>query len=142
MRIRSRSLQFTAISLAAVLVCSGIALDVNYDVPGEADATKCTIKAEKVGNQTGWVVRDPNGQMLREFVDTNKDNVVDRWSYYKDGIEIYRDIDGNFNTKADQYRWLGTAGTRWGLDDDENGRIDSWKVRLADLASSVVSHSP
>jgi thiol-disulfide isomerase/thioredoxin len=145
MRIRSRSLQLAALTIAAAFVWSGISFaqtptaaqalrltpvqkDVNYDVPAEADAAKCTIKAEKVGAQTGWVVRDPNGQMLREFVDTNKDNVVDRWSYYKDGIEIYRDVDENFNGKADNHRWLNTSGTRWGLDRNEDGRIDAWKM--------------
>ena len=73
-------------------------------------------------------MRDPNGQILREFVDTNKDNVVDRWSYFKDGIEVYRDVDDNYNGKADNHRWLNMAGTRWGLDKDEDGRIDNWKV--------------
>ena len=76
--------------------------------------------------------------MLRRFLDTNGDNKVDQWCYFKDGIEIYRDIDGNFNNKADQYRWLGTAGTRWGLDDDENGRIDSWKVISAEEVTAEV----
>jgi thiol-disulfide isomerase/thioredoxin len=102
--------------------------DVEYDIPSAADIPKCTIKAEKVGNQTGWVVRGPSGQILREFVDTNGDNVVDRWSYFKDGIEVYRDIDENFNGKADQHRWLNTAGMRWGLDPNEDGKIDSWKI--------------
>ncbi len=113
---------------AQALRLSPIQKDVTYDVPTEQDAAKCTIKAEKVGGQTGWAVRDPNGQMLREFVDTNKDNVVDRWSYYKDGIETYRDVDDNFNGKADNHRWLNTGGTRWGLDRNEDGRIDSWKM--------------
>jgi hypothetical protein len=113
---------------AQALRLSPVQKDVTYDVPTEQDAAKCTIKAEKVGGQTGWAVRDPNGQMLREFVDTNKDNVVDRWSYYKDGIEIYRDVDDNFNGKADNHRWLNTGGTRWGLDRNEDGRIDSWKM--------------
>ena len=89
---------------------------------------KCTIKAEKIDGQTGWVVRNPHGQILREFVDTNGDNVVDRWSYFKDGIEVYRDIDSNYNGKADQCRWLNTAGTRWGIDKAEDGKIDSWKA--------------
>src|SRR5207253_2260543 len=71
--------------------------DVEYDIPTAAEIAKCAIKAEKVGNQTGWVVRGPSGQILREFVDTNGDNVVDRWSYFKDGIEVYRDIDENYN---------------------------------------------
>ncbi len=38
------------------------------------------MKAEKHKGQTGWVIRDGDGKMLREFVDTNGDNIVDRWS--------------------------------------------------------------
>jgi thiol-disulfide isomerase/thioredoxin len=102
--------------------------DVDYVVPAEKEIAKCTIKAEKIGGQTGWIVRDPSGQILREFVDTNKDNVVDRWSYFKDGVEVYRDVDDNYNGKADNHRWLNMAGTRWGLDRDEDGRIDGWKI--------------
>src|ERR1041384_3542893 len=113
--------------------------DVDYDIPSAADAAKCTIKAEKVGGQTGWVVRGPNGQILRQFVDTNGDNVVDRWSYFKDGIEVYRDIDENFNGKADQYRWLNTAGMRWGMDKAEDGKIDSWKqISPEEVSAEVV----
>jgi thiol-disulfide isomerase/thioredoxin len=113
--------------------------DVEYDIPSAADAAKCTIKAEKVGGQTGWVVRGPNGQILRQFVDTNGDNVVDRWSYFKDGIEVYRDIDENFNGKADQYRWLNTAGMRWGIDKAEDGKIDSWKqISPEEVSAEVV----
>jgi thiol-disulfide isomerase/thioredoxin len=102
--------------------------DVDYDNPNENQLAKCTIKAEKVNGQTGWIVRDPNGMVLREFVDTNKDNVVDRWSYFKNGIEVYRDLDDDFNGKADNHRWLNTAGTRWGINKTEDGPIDAWKV--------------
>jgi thiol-disulfide isomerase/thioredoxin len=102
--------------------------DVDYDIPAPGDIAKCTIKAEKVGGQTGWVVRAPSGQILRQFVDTNGDNVVDRWSYFKDGVEVYRDIDENFNGKADQHRWFNTSGSRWGLDPNEDGKINSWKI--------------
>src|SRR5262245_27953668 len=102
--------------------------DVESDVPAGKDVEICIVDVETVGGITGWVVKTPGGQILRRFLDTNGDNRVDQWCYFKDGIEIYRDIDVNFNNKADQYRWLGIAGTRWGLDDDENGRIDSWKV--------------
>jgi thiol-disulfide isomerase/thioredoxin len=115
--------------------------DVDYDVPAAADIPKCTIKAEKIGGQTGWVVRGPNGDVLREFVDTNNDNVVDRWSYFKDGIEVYRDIDENHNGKADQYRWLNTAGIRWGTDKDEDGRIDSWKAISAEEVTAEVVYA-
>ena len=73
--------------------------DVQIDRPEAAEIAKCTIS--RIG-KTGYIVRDGSGQMLRNFRDTNGDNIVDQWSYYKDGVEVYRDIDSNFNRKADQ----------------------------------------
>ena len=102
--------------------------DVDYDRP-EGEAVKnATIKTEKLGGASAFVVRGPTGDILRVFADTNGDRVVDGWSYYKDGIEVFRDIDSNHNAKVDQSRWLNSAGSRWGLDEDENGAIESWKV--------------
>ncbi|MCE9556000.1 MAG: redoxin family protein [Planctomycetes bacterium] len=110
--------------------------DVEYDQPTASDAARCTIAPEKIDGKTGWTVRDSNSRTLRRFVDTNNDNVVDLWCYYRGGIEVYRDIDSNFNGKPDQYRWLNTAGSRWGMDRDENGTIDAWKVISAQEASA------
>jgi len=102
--------------------------DVDYDRP-EGDAAKaCTIKTEKSAGASAFVVRGPTGEILRIFADTNADRVVDRWSYFKDGVEVFRDIDSNHNTKVDQSRWLNSAGSRWGIDEDENGLIESWKT--------------
>ncbi|HEY2413383.1 MAG TPA: redoxin family protein [Pirellulaceae bacterium] len=112
--------------------------DVDYDILGAKEIEKCTVEAETVGGITGWVVRTGDGQILRRFLDTNGDNKVDQWCYFKDGIEAYRDIDVNFNNKSDQYRWMGTAGTRWGLDEDENNSIDSWKVISAEEVTAEV----
>ncbi len=102
--------------------------DVQYETPEASQQDSCTIKAEKFGGRNGWVVRDSAGQILRRFVDSNSDNVVDVWSYFQNGIEVYRDIDSNYNNKADQHRWLNTAGTRWAVDSNEDGKIDSWKA--------------
>ncbi len=110
--------------------------DVDYDKPPQADVAKCTIAAEKIGGQTAWVVRGPSGELLRQFVDTNNDNVVDRWSYFKDGVEVYRDIDENFNGRPDQHRWMNLAGSRWGIDKNEDGKIDSWKAISAEEVTS------
>jgi hypothetical protein len=99
--------------------------DVEVERPEAAEIAKCTIKAE--GKQ-GWIVRDSAGQILRTFTDTNGDNVVDQWSYYKDGVEVYRDVDSNYNKKADQCRWLNMGGSRWGVDANEDGKIDYWKT--------------
>jgi thiol-disulfide isomerase/thioredoxin len=112
--------------------------DVDCDQPTGERAAGATIKMEKEGDVTAWVVRDAAGQILRSFADTNGDRVVDRWSYYKDGQEVYRDIDANFNAKADQARWLNSAGSRWGLDSDENGSLDSWKAISPEEATEEI----
>ena len=39
--------------------------------------------------------------------------------------------------RPDQYRWMNWGGTRWGLDEDEDGRIDSWKILSAQEAARV-----
>ena len=101
---------------------------VDYDRPSPQDIAKCKIVAKKINGQVGWVVEGPDGTILRKFVDTNGDNVVDQWSYYKDGVEVYRDVDSNFKGRADQHRWFNTGGTRWGLDPKQDGTIESWKV--------------
>jgi len=75
--------------------------------------------------------------VLRRFVDTNEDNVVDQWRYYNRGLEVYRDIDANNNGKIDASRWLNTGGSRWGLDKNEDGQIDEWKFLSAEEASQV-----
>ena len=95
-------------------------------VPDEA-VENCKVKDIARKGWTGWEVMAADGTMLRRFADTNGDKRIDLWCYYNFGVEVYRDIDADFNGKADQYRWLGTNGTRWGLDDDENGSIDRWK---------------
>ncbi|GIS58968.1 MAG: hypothetical protein CM1200mP2_11930 [Planctomycetaceae bacterium] len=78
-----------------------------------------------------------SGQVLRRFLDTNGNNLVDQWRYFQNGVEVYRDIDGNHNGKVDQSRWLNTGGSRWGLDSNEDGRIDSWKRISAEETSRV-----
>ncbi len=101
---------------------------VDYETPSEDEYSKCQVKVERRGKASGWVVYGPEGQVLRRFSDTDGDNVVDQWQYYFQGIEVYRDLDSNNNNKVDQSRWLNTAGTRWGLDANEDGQIDSWKI--------------
>ena len=118
-----------------------IQFDVDIDRPDSQQIDQCSVKSTATGtNEAGWIVEGPGGLVLRRFVDTNKDNKVDLWCYYKNGIEVYRDIDANFNGKADQYRWLGTAGIRWGLDPDEDGRIDRWKtISVEEVTAEVVA---
>lgn len=116
-----------------------IQLKVDIDRPDPKQFDQYSVKAASTGkNEAGWIVEGPAGKTLRRFVDTNKDNKVDLWCYYKRGVEVYRDIDADFNGKADQYRWLGTAGMRWGLDPDEDGQINQWKAISAEEVTAEV----
>lgn len=111
--------------------------DVDYDVPDPKTYDQCKIGPHKEGKATGWIVTGPAGQPLRRFMDTNGDDVVDLFSFYKNGLEVYRDIDSNFNKKKDQFRWLNSGGMRWGIDTNEDGKIDVWKQISAEEVSKV-----
>ena len=127
-------------SVANALKLAPMQKNVDYDIPSTSETSKCTIKAEKAGGTIAWVVRDSNGLTMRYFSDSNNDNVVDTWSYYKNGVVVYRDIDSNFNGKADEYRWFHMAGSRWGINHDEDDRIDSWKaISAEEVAEEVIA---
>ena len=96
--------------------------------PRNRPACKVELVTGARAGQHGWLLRDPHGQPLRRFFDTNGDRKIDVWSYYQDGVEVYREIDTNFNGKTDQYRWLNAGGMKWGIDVDEDGKIETWKM--------------
>ena len=111
-----------------------------YDRPSESELASCTISPIKSDGLRGWEIRNGADLVLRRFLDTNGDNKVDQWCYFLGGVEVYRDIDANYNLKADQHRWLGTSGTRWGIDQDEDGEIDRWKwISAEEVAAEAVA---
>lgn len=112
-------------------------VDISIPIGDEID--ECTISSPPSKKISGWIVKDSAGRILRRFLDTNGDNDIDLWCYYKDGFEVYRDIDSNFDRKADQYRWFGSQGTRWGVDADQDGKIDRWKRISAEEVSAEVA---
>ncbi len=111
--------------------------DVDYEIPTPAEYPKCKVDAERNGKSFTWVVFGPEGQVLRRFVDSDGDNKFDQWRYYRHGIEVYRDMDTNANGKPDQARWLNLGGSRWGIDANEDGRLEQWRVLSAAEASRV-----
>ena len=125
---------------AEALNLSPVQKEVDFDAPKAAEIGKCTLKSETASKLRGFVVYDENGQLLRRFLDSNGDNSIDQWCYFRDGIEVYRDIDSDGNGKADQYRWLGTGGTRWGLDKDEDSKIEAWKqISAEEVTEEIVA---
>lgn len=112
--------------------------DFEYDIPEKSAYDSCKVSAVREGKSSGWLATGPEGQILRRFMDTDGNGRVDQWSYYRNGLEVYRDMDTDDNEKVDQSRWLNTAGSRWGFDQNEDGVIDQWKNISAEEVSRVV----
>ncbi len=103
---------------------------VEIDSPDSAEG--CTIaSAKRLYGTEGFVVRDPAGLIVRMYA-KGADNKSTHWTFFKNGEEVYREIDTDGDSKIDEYRWLGEAGTRWGVDTKGNGKIDFWKVISAE----------
>jgi len=111
---------------------------VDYDRPKPEDVPRCKISVKKIDGHAGYVVESPEGVVLRTFLDTKGNNVVDQWSFYKDGVEVYRDIAAKPNGKKDEFRWLNTAGTRWGVDTVGDGKLTAWKVISAEEVTAEI----
>lgn len=113
---------------------------LKYDIPSEKERAGLAVKTISGIGGTGWVVVNESGQLLRRFVDTNKDGKVDMWSYFHAGVEVYRDIDTDGNNSADQFRWLGPAGLRWGVDSNGDRKIDSWsQISAQEVSQEIVA---
>lgn len=108
---------------------------VDYSRPGAEEQKSCTMKlivGEKT-NSTGWLLLDAQGHPLRRFFDSNGDQKIDVWSYYKDGIEVYRETASTFKAeKPDQFRWFNSNGGKFGIDMNEDLKIDTWRMISAE----------
>lgn len=112
---------------------------VVYSTPSAQEQNACTVElvtGTRGGN--GWLVRDPQGRPLRRFFDSNGDKNVDVWSYYHEGVEVYREIDSTFHGRPDQFRWLNTGGMKWGIDSNGDYKIDKWKMISAEEVSQEI----
>ncbi len=119
-------------SAAAALGLKPVQDGVIYDLVNDDQIERCTVRDIDRSDWSGWEVVAADGTMLRRFADTNGDKKINLWSYFQYGVEVYRDVDANFNGKADQYRWMATGGTRWGIDANEDSTIDQWRVISAE----------
>ena len=111
--------------------------NVVFDTPEASEFKDCKVEIERGKGTAGFVVYGPAGQVLRRFTDTNADSKADLFRFYHMGLEVYRDIDSDKNEKPDQHRWMNWGGMRWGIDSNEDGRIDSWKILSAQEAAQV-----
>ena len=108
---------------------------VDVDMLSEQEMQSATLLKEKTPEGFLYTLKSGSGSTVRTLRDTNNDNQLDQWGFYKNGIEVYRDIHSD---KENQMRWLNTGGTRWGIDTNKDGVIDSWKVLSPEEVSEEV----
>ena len=114
-------------SIKAALALRPLQADVDYDVPDVKTLDQCKVTLAKEGKASGWIVSGAAGQPLRRFMDSDGDGEVDLYSYFKNGLEVYREFDSSKSNKKDQFRWMNFGGMRWGVDTNKDGKIDVWK---------------
>src|SRR5262249_9667227 len=68
----------------------------------------------------------------------NGDKKIDVWSYYQDGVEVYRERSTQFNAAVDEYRWLNGGGMKWGVSPKGDGKIEYWRMISAEEVSQEV----
>ena len=61
---------------------------VDYDQPTQAQSAEAELESIKIGAAVGYQITNANGEILRQFMDTNGDQSVDRWSYFLSLIHI------------------------------------------------------
>jgi thiol-disulfide isomerase/thioredoxin len=110
---------------------------VAISTPTPEEAVSCKLEVFR-GNRpgsTGYLLKDPQGRTLRKFFDSDGDGKVDLWSYFKDGVEVYRDTAINLTNNSDKlpvapndFRWLNGGGSKWGVDVNGDGKISYWRM--------------
>lgn len=107
-------------------------VQVSQVAPEEYEACEVKVLPGTKPNASGFLLLDAKKKPLRRFFDTDGDKQIDVWSYFLDGVEVYREIDTNFNKEPDQFRWFNSAGMKWGISTKENGKIDYWRMISAE----------
>jgi thiol-disulfide isomerase/thioredoxin len=105
---------------------------VEYERPTDPAAI-AACKAETVPG--GYQLRDGQGKILCRLLDRNGDRILDQWSYYLDGFEIYRELDHNGDKSIDEVRWMNSGGTRAAK--VVGGKVVAWSRLSAEEASKV-----
>ena len=114
-------------NLKIALAKTPIQKGVDVDSVPVADAASCKLDKDTVGEYggKGFIALGPDNQFLRMYI---REGTGSHWTYFKDNQEVYREIDSDGDRRVDQFRWMGDAGMRWGIDENQDGTIDSWKA--------------
>jgi hypothetical protein len=104
---------------------------VNVNTPTPDQVPRCTVTpipdSKNPKEAMGYLVRDPSGQPVRQFVsyDGKNYNVI---SFYVGDTEAYREVFPPEPKEPFSFRWLGPNGTKWGIDRNRDNKIDEWAI--------------
>src|SRR6266852_1947017 len=60
---------------------------INFSSPTAQEKDNCKVElVNSTRGSSAWLLRDPQGRILRRFFDSNGDKKIDIWSYYLDGV--------------------------------------------------------
>ncbi len=116
--------QYTAPNL---LARKPLLKNIDCDNPAPEDVAKCTVST----SSEGYIVKDANERTLRVFLARPEGGV--QAGYFKNGTEVFRQLTAS--KKPSEFRWMNSAGSRWGIDDNADGVIDRWKMISAEEVS-------
>jgi hypothetical protein len=111
---------------------------VVISTPTAAEIDACKVKWTPTSPGGVWLLLDPQGRPLRRFVDNKGDGAPHIWCYYNEGVEVYREIDSDFDGEPDQYRWLNSGGMKWGVALNKEHKIDSWRMISTEEVSQEI----
>jgi thiol-disulfide isomerase/thioredoxin len=124
---------------AALLELRPVLQGVEYDTPADQaaiDACKVEGVVDDQQRAVGYALRDGQGKLLRRFVIAHGSKRLDRWSYFQDGFEVYREDDLNGDRSLDECRWMNSGGTR--IAQVQQGKVKGWRQISVEEASKVV----
>src|SRR5262245_3597760 len=71
--------------------------------PTAAEEAACKVELAKGKSGSGWTLTDGQGKLVRKFYSSDGRN-VDTYSYYRDGVEVYRELVSPGARAPDQFR--------------------------------------
>lgn len=123
---QNNSAQNVKIALTRMPTQKGI--DVDTVAPAEFPNCKQESNEEFYSGK-GFMIVGPSQNFLRLYI---REGSGSHWTFFKDNEEVYREIDTDGDRRINEYRWMGSAGSRWGIDKNQDGTIDSWKAISAE----------